>query len=814
MSGSAVSGASEMIKRSATFLHRLTALITLWTFAFTTLAPSHGALSQARERFVFTSYTYDEVGNQLTQTDAKNHTTSYTYDNLGRRKTRKLPGNQIESVLYNDVGNMEFRTDFNGTVSQYAYDNLNRLLTRTVTSAAPGVVAANVAFTYTVNGQRETMTDASGVTTYHYDARNRLDTKATPQGTLGYTYNEVGSVTHIASSNADGTSVTYRYDDLNRLDQVEEGVGEITQYAYDEVGNLQSFATPNGVTHGYTYNALNRLTTLNVNTVAATLASYHYTQLRTGHRSSAQESGIGVPPVNSATTRSVKYQYDALYRLTREQITANVGASGVADYDLDAVGNRESRTSTVAGLSQQTFTHDANDRLDSDTYDANGNTKVGQSTLNATGAETPASTVNDVYDSENRLISRTGPNGTVTIIYDGDGNKVRETHNGTTTAYLIDTQNLTGYAQVVEELVNGNVVRTYTYGHDLLNQDQRISGTNWQATWFGYDGHGSVRQLTDGVGNVTDRYDYDAFGVLLHSQGTTFNRYRYCGEQYDDALGLYYLRARFMNASNGRFWSMDSYEGNGADPQSLHKYLYANADPVNGWDPSGNFTLLDVQAATAIATTLSSMQTDTGFGIMAQIESGTGFQSLAVGAAFVFGGHILKYAWNAIRPSSLAKIVRAVPGGTAALRGLSVRVGRLVSIYDELKGVLPSGYQANHLSQNAVFTRIPKGEGLAVPLEGSILRASSEHWSFHSTLETFWDSFRKGSATRRAGHRFGEMPTVSEYYSRVLPDALMNAGFDPHAAWQLADAAYEQARHFGYSPLDKLPIPGITNLAR
>jgi RHS repeat-associated protein len=189
-------------------------------------------------------------------------------------------------------------------------------------------------------------------------------------------------------------------------------------------------------------------------------------------------------------------------------------------------------------------------------------------------------------------------------VYDGDGNKVSETHNGTTTAYLIDTQNLTGYAQVVEELVNGNVVRTYTYGHDLLNQDQRISGTNWSATWFAYDGHGSVRQLTDGVGNVTDHYDYDAFGVLLHSQGTTFNRYRYCGEQYDDALGLYYLRARFMNASNGRFWSMDSYEGEGSDPQSLHKYLYANADPVNGSDPSGNVTLVETEAASTIRANL------------------------------------------------------------------------------------------------------------------------------------------------------------------------------------------------------------------
>lgn len=33
---------------------------------------------------------------------------------------------------------------------------------------------------------------------------------------------------------------------------------------------------------------------------------------------------------------------------------------------------------------------------------------------------------------------------------------------------------------------------------------------------------------------------------------------------------------------------MDSYEGNNADPLSLHKYLYAHGNPVNRIDPSGH----------------------------------------------------------------------------------------------------------------------------------------------------------------------------------------------------------------------------------
>ena len=46
----------------------------------------------------------------------------------------------------------------------------------------------------------------------------------------------------------------------------------------------------------------------------------------------------------------------------------------------------------------------------------------------------------------------------------------------------------------------------------------------------------------------------------------------------------------YLNPSSGRFWTMDSFEGNQSDPLSLHKYLYAHADPVNGIDPSGENT--------------------------------------------------------------------------------------------------------------------------------------------------------------------------------------------------------------------------------
>jgi RHS repeat-associated protein len=61
----------------------------------------------------------------------------------------------------------------------------------------------------------------------------------------------------------------------------------------------------------------------------------------------------------------------------------------------------------------------------------------------------------------------------------------------------------------------------------------------------------------------------------------------YRGEQYDPDLALYYLRARYYNPLTGRFMSRDPNGGYISEPASLHKYLYANGDPVNGTDPSG-----------------------------------------------------------------------------------------------------------------------------------------------------------------------------------------------------------------------------------
>ncbi len=248
--------------------------------------------------------------------------------------------------------------------------------------------------------------------------------------------------------------------------------------------------------------------------------------------------------------------------------------NGAVTYTYDPVGNRTQKVSTLpSGPSN----YNANDQLATDTYDSNGNTTVS----NGLGY---------VYDFENHLLQASG----ITYVYDGDGNRFLKTVAGVPTQYVVDEENPTGYTQVVSEMTITTAGYAYVnnvYGLERINQWRVPLGQAKQVSWYVYDGHGSVRALTDQTGAVTDTYDYDAFGNLLHSTGTTPNNYLFAGEQFDPDLHLYYNRARYLSVSTGRFWSMDTFEGDEGSPLSLNTYLFVNGEPVDGKEPSGHVTL-------------------------------------------------------------------------------------------------------------------------------------------------------------------------------------------------------------------------------
>jgi RHS repeat-associated protein len=106
---------------------------------------------------------------------------------------------------------------------------------------------------------------------------------------------------------------------------------------------------------------------------------------------------------------------------------------------------------------------------------------------------------------------------------------------------------------------------------------------------------------------VTDTYDYDSFGSLVASTGTTPNTRLFGGEELDPDLGLINLRARQYRSNIGRFLTIDPLQDKDIlQPISLNRYLYANTDPVNLFDPLGREAAVGYGgAALAVAAVLT-----------------------------------------------------------------------------------------------------------------------------------------------------------------------------------------------------------------
>ncbi|MEO8134796.1 MAG: RHS repeat-associated core domain-containing protein, partial [Betaproteobacteria bacterium] len=571
------------------------------------------------------TFAYDEAGNLVTQTDALGRITRIRYDALNRPVERQYPGGEAESYVYDAVGNLVAMTDPNGKTTTFVYDARNRMTRKNL----PG--GAGIDYAYAADGRRTTVTDARGVTSYSYDSAGRLAGVTHPSGaTVGYTRDASGNLLALSSPAA---TTTYGYDALNRIVKVTAPEGA-AQYFYDLAGNAVRRTAGNGIVTDYTFDTRNRPTLLAHKTAGnSALQSFANSWSPAGRRTQVVEQ--------DGSTES--FGYDARGRLSSETRT---GSNPFAiSHAYNAVGNR---TQTTKGGVPTTFSYDNNDRLLGDgtasyAYDANGNlvTRSAGSAVTQFG-----------YDPQNRLVSVLGPGVANQYAYDADGNRVLASDALGTTRFLVAGANNTGLAQVLEERDgNGNLEARYSYGDSLLAMARAGN-----ASFVHPDVHGSTRLLTNGAGAVTDRYAFDAYGNAAGGSGSTVNPYRYSGQRLDADTGLYQMRARYYDPAAARFTSRDPLGGRPGSPASLHRYMYADADPVNNADPTGMESLPSLMVAQFLSNTL-----DAAITLSVQGNSVCNiFTAASVAGKAVFWGGLASSALFAFASSTGAPIKTAV----------------------------------------------------------------------------------------------------------------------------------------------------------
>ena len=499
------------------------------------------------------SLTYNPNGTVSSSTDAKGAVTTYGYDAKGNRIRVSPPAPLgATTIAYDGLSRPTTVTDGKGQVTTTAYDALDRPTRVDV----GGVVVTS---RYDAGGRLVERVDATGTTTYVYDALNRVVEERLPGGRVNaYTYDAAGNLKSV--TDATGT-VSYGYNAVNLATSVVEPGGFTTTFAYDNDDNRITTTYPNGVTQRAAYDASARLTSIEGTKGTTVLSRFAYTYAASGADTGLRRSVI------DKDNETTAYSYDRLDRLVQAKTTSSSGS--ILDdfrYAWDAVGNRTSETvrqSGLLGASDVTTkaTFNAADQLIlrgtvSYTYDADGN-----QTASSAGQAL-------AYNGADQTTSLKRAGGTaLPATYAGAGQSQRATA-GTTT--------------FTNTLLGVSAGGTTGYTRDPAGALVGIRGAN--RSYYLFDGLGSVVAVTNANGGVTNSYTYDPFGVTTETKATltnVANPWRYAGQYFDTTTAMYKMGARYYQPELGR-WTQP-------DPSGLdaNAYLYVGGNPPNFIDPTG-----------------------------------------------------------------------------------------------------------------------------------------------------------------------------------------------------------------------------------
>ena len=574
----------------------------------------------------------------------------YKYDGRNRCIWKKLPGAGYMEMVYDNADRLVFSQDGNqraltsGNWTYYKYDGLNRLTeqgtcTNKVTTSGTNVLVQHFYDSYAFRSQAgfnnsNFPDDASGngkgaltasvatvlgssnkiYTAYYYDIKGRV-AKTVQSNLLGgydvtatiYTFTDKPATvthTHTASGKPTRTEMyTYSYNHADRLLKVEHTLGgtkiTLADYAYDNLGRLQSKSLHGSATNKltYAYNVRGWLTGISGSKFTQNL---YYNNGNGTAKYNGSISSMTWKAGNESTIRGYKFTYDGLSRLMNatygetagintntnrfsENVTAydkngniktlqRYGQTAASGYGLidnltfTLGGNLLNRVDDAAAASAYGGGFEFKDgvkQANEYTYDSNGNlTKdlnKGISTITY-----------NVLNLPNMVTFSDG--STIAYTYGADGTKLKTVHKtGSTTT-------TTDYC--------GNVVYENGVQKLLLTDEGYVTLSDGKYHYYLKDHQGNNRVVINQSGTVEETNHYYPFGGVFASTGNT-QPYKYNGKELDAKKGLnwYDYGARHYDAALGRFTTNDRFA---EKYHSMSPYQYGANNPVKHIDVNGD----------------------------------------------------------------------------------------------------------------------------------------------------------------------------------------------------------------------------------
>lgn len=469
--------------------------------------------------------TYDELCNKIkTEQDALGNVTSYTYDHragfLGNMLAiaQPLVGllRPTTTFTYNSRGQVETEVDALGIEVSYQYDNANETLKSLSRDSTLGGFDLTRAYEYDNRGDIIVRVDQKGNRfVYEFDAKRRLILAQAPspfgwKTHISYdkndnataikretglssspwqeyiaSYNNAGQLQSVTDPN--GNVVSRVYSAGGKLWKFIDADGRITEFLYDNRGNIRTISGPAAeVNRSFDHNRNGRVSKITDARGGTMLFSYDDfdRQSRITFDDGTFEQTIfdANGNVSSWTKRNgltINYEYDALNRLTRK------GSEGmpVVSYEYDLVG-RLLKILTPNSVP--------------------GNPAVGQWTF--------------VYDSAGRLVSEEAPGGKIAYEHDDNDNVVKLVYPD---LYFVE-RTYDALNRLTNIKLNGDATPVLQISYDGLSRKTLIEFENASRQIFSYDLANRLDTIEHTIGaySATMNHEFDRSGNLRTSSVT------------------------------------------------------------------------------------------------------------------------------------------------------------------------------------------------------------------------------------------------------------------------------------------------------